>query len=115
MSTTDMWTYPNSSWHGENLTDFDVEALDGGIGKVDEATYEIGDAYLVVDTGPWIFGKKVLLPAGMIERVDRDDEMVFVGLTKEQIKNAPEFDETTYRDEAYRSSLGDYYTPYIDR
>jgi len=55
-------------------------------------------------------GKKVLLPAGMIERVDRDDEMVFVGLTKEQIKNAPEFDENTYRDESYRNDLGSYYS-----
>ena len=61
--------------------------------------------------GPWTFGKKVLLPAGTIERIDRTDERVFVGLTKEQIKNAPEFDEATYRDEVYRSSLGDYYAP----
>jgi hypothetical protein len=38
-----------------------------------------------------------------------------VGLSKEQIKNAPEFDETTYRDDEYRSSLGDYYAPYLTR
>jgi stress response protein YsnF len=51
----------------------------------------------------------------MIERVDRTDERVFVGLSKEQIKNAPEFDESTYRDDDYRSSLGDYYAPYLTR
>jgi hypothetical protein len=50
----------------------------------------------------------------MIERVERTDEQVFVGLTKEQIKNSREFDESTYRDDAYRSSLGDYYAPYYD-
>jgi len=34
-----------------------------------------------VDTGPWIFGKKVMLPAGVISRVDHDDEQVFVNRT----------------------------------
>jgi hypothetical protein len=48
-----------------DLTGFDVEAADGSIGKVDEATQEVGESYLVVDTGVWIFGKKVLLPAGL--------------------------------------------------
>ena len=35
----------------------------------------------------------------MIERVDRTDERSSSALTKEQIKNAPEFDEVTYRDD----------------
>ena len=38
-----------------------MEATDGSIGKVDEATSEGGSSYIVVDTGPWIFGKKVQL------------------------------------------------------
>ena len=38
-----------------------------------------------------------------------------MALTKEQIKNAPEFDDVTYRDDDYRSSLGDYYAPYHTR
>jgi hypothetical protein len=98
-----------------SLDGYSVEAMDGSIGKIDEASYEVGSSYIVVDTGPWIFGKRVLLPAGVIERVDHDDERVFVSLTKEQIKNAPEFDESTYRDDANRSSLGDYYMPYMGR
>jgi hypothetical protein len=40
--------------------------------------------------------RRCLLSAGLIERVDRTDEQVFVGLTKEQIKSAPEFDEVRY-------------------
>ena len=73
MATTDMWTYRETAWSGTNLEGFDVEASDGGIGKVDEATNEVGGSYIVVDTGPWIFGKKVLLPAGVIETVDFDE------------------------------------------
>jgi len=77
-----------------DLTGFNVEARDGKIGKVDEATHEAGGSFLVVDTGPWIFGKKVMLPAGMVPRIDPDTETVFVNLTKDEIKNAPEFERT---------------------
>ena len=80
-----------------DLTGFDVEAADGHIGKVDEATYESGSSCLVVDTGFWIFGKKRMLPAGVVERVDPDEKKVFVSLTKDQIKNAPDYDEERHR------------------
>ena len=96
---------------GLDLTGFGVEATDGSIGKVDEATYDTSSSYVVVDTGPWIFGKKVLLPAGVIERNDPADEKVYVNRTKDQIKDSPEFDETTYTDPAYRSEVGSYYGP----
>ena len=66
-------------------------------------------SYLVVDTGPWIFGKKVMLPGGIITTVDHDDEKIFVDRTKEQIKNAPEFDDSLIRDDEYRGRLGSYY------
>jgi hypothetical protein len=92
-----------------DLTGFKVEARDGGIGKVDETTHEAGGSFVVVDTGPWIFGKKVMLPAGVIRDVDLQSEMVFVDLTKDEIKNAPEFDENTYREQSYRNELGEYY------
>src|SRR6476660_6586012 len=111
MKTRDMWSYPDDTWAGVDLVGFSVEALDGSIGKIDEASYEVGAGYIVVDTGPWIFGKKFMLPAGVITRVDPEEEKVFVNLTKDQIKNAPEFDEGAYRDDAYRGKLGSYYGP----
>ena len=70
----DLWTYPDASTlgldvaRGVDLTGFSVEATDGGIGKIDEATYDTSRSYIVVDTGPWIFGKKVMLPAGVIKQ-----------------------------------------------
>jgi hypothetical protein len=114
-TTTDPWTYRDPTTlgadmsRGLDLAGFSVEAIDGGIGKVDEATYETSRSYVVVDTGPWIFGKKVMLPADVVQRVDLDSETVFVERTKDEIKNAPEFDETRYRDETYRDELGGYY------
>ena len=109
MATVEMWTFKTAQ--NVDLTGFKVEAIDGDIGKVDEATNEVGGSFIVVDTGPWIFGKKVMLPAGVIMRVDDNDEKVFVNRTKDQIKNAPEFDDSMIRDEGYRGRLGSYYGP----
>jgi hypothetical protein len=113
-STIDVWTYLEGVTAGaspRSVVGYGVEATDGSIGKVDDATFEVGSAYLVVDTGPWIFGKKVMLPAGVIRDVDHDDETIFVDRTKDQIKNAPEFDDSLTRDEEYRGRLGSYYGP----
>jgi hypothetical protein len=109
MATVEIWSYAIAP-PPVDVTGFKVEASDGDIGKVDEATSEVGDAFIVVDTGPWIFGKKVMLPAGVIRDVDLDTETVFVDRTKDEIKNAPKFDEKTYRNPAYRDELGDYYS-----
>jgi hypothetical protein len=112
---TDIWTYRFDDaldvdvGRGVDLTGFSVEAIDGEIGKIDEATYSVGSSYLVVDTGPWIFGKQVVLPAGVIERVDLDDEKVVVGRTKDEIKSAPELDDSGNGFDAYRDELGAYY------
>ena len=90
-TTTDIWTFSEPSLDAANLIGYSVEATDGGIGKIDDAT---GD----------------LLPAGVVERVDLDEETVFVNRTKDEIKNAPEFDADELReDEAYRGRVGSYY------
>ena len=110
VAVAEIWTLSVVTAPNLDLAGFNVEALDGGIGKVDEATYEAGGSFIVVDTGPWIFGKKVMLPAGVIRDIDLDTETVFVNRTKEQIKNAPEFDDSLTRDETYRGQLGSYYS-----
>jgi hypothetical protein len=132
MNDNDLWAYREDVWvvmpamdePNENvrtsntrtgigttndLPGYSVEARDGSIGKIDEATNETDRACLVVDTGPWIFGRMVMIPAGTIERIDRDEKKVFVNLTKDQIKNSPEFDPDRVDDDEYRTSLGDYY------
>ena len=111
MATVDIWVYRETSWGQSDLTGFKVEAIDGSIGKVDESSNDVGSSYIVVDTGPWIFGKKVMIPAGVIQDVDLDAESVFVNRTKDEIKNAPEFDPDRYRNEPYRTDLGGYYGP----
>jgi hypothetical protein len=109
MATVEIWTFAVGTTPTVDLTGFKAEARDGSIGKVDEATYEAGGSFIVVDTGPWIFGKKVMLPAGLIRDIDLDTETIFIDRTKDEIKNAPEFDEKNYRGQAYRNEVGGYY------
>jgi hypothetical protein len=112
-TTVDIWTVRDvtlaSSVTPESVIGYGVEALDGSIGKIDERTLESGLGALVIDTGPWIFGKKVMLPIGVIGSVDHDDQKVFVNRTKDEIKDAPEFDDSLIRDDTYRDQLGSYY------
>ncbi|OKK17288.1 PRC domain containing protein [Streptomyces sp. CB00455] len=110
--TEHVWSYKSTSGYlaGTDLTGFKVEATDGGIGTVDEHSDQVGDAYLVVDTGVWIFGKKLLLPASTVVSVDPQERKVHVDRTRGQIKDAPEFDRDRHLDDpVYRDELGGYY------
>ena len=107
-----MWDYRDSAWtDGFDLDGYDVVASDGSIGNVDKATNEVSNAYVVVDTGFWIFGKKRLIPAGAITSVEHDGKSVHVAMTKDQVKNAPDYDADTWDDDA-RLRHGEYYGPY---
>ncbi|CAM5563822.1 MULTISPECIES: PRC-barrel domain-containing protein [Streptomyces] len=110
-----LWGYQPSCGHtaGIDLTGYSVEATDGSIGKVDKHSDKVGSACLLVDTGVWIFGKHVLLPAGTVKRIDPEDRKVHVELTKEQVKNSPEFDrQRQTEDPAYHEQLSAYYLAY---
>jgi hypothetical protein len=111
MTATSLWAYRETTTVPPDVVGYSVEAIDGSIGKIDEASNEVGSSYIVVDTGPWIFGKRVLLPAGIVDRIDTENETVYVNRTKDEIKNAPELDETTYREPTYHEQLGTYYGP----
>jgi hypothetical protein len=101
----DIWAYRPAVGDARGIVGYAVEALDGRIGKVDVATEEVGAASIVVATGPWIFGRKVLLPAGAVDRIAREEERVYVRRTKEQVKNAPELGEPSLAEDARRDVL----------
>jgi hypothetical protein len=106
----DLWNFRHDvSMHGD-LVGFEVEVEDGRIGRIEAVSKDPDNSVLVIDTGPWIFGRKVPLPAGLVERVDLDSQTVFVGLTKDEIKNAPEVDESPYgMEDSERERIGVYY------
>jgi hypothetical protein len=104
----DMWTYQEVI-EPVDIVGYSVEAADGSIGKIDEATYDAGSSYIVVDTGPWIFGKKVMVPAGGIQAIDLENKVVRLNRTKEDVKNSPGWDPDLFTQPDYRQKLGTYY------
>lgn len=109
MKKTAIWAFRGNITERQ-LDGFEVRAPDGTIGTVDKATHDVGASYLIVDTGPWIFGKRVLLPAGVIQRVDRDAGKVHVGRTRDEIRSAPEFQAGPVT-AGYRERVGAHYGP----
>ena len=108
---TSMWDYREGMGRaGGDVVGYDVEATDGSIGKIDEASDRAGSAYLVVDTGFWIFGKKRMIPAGVVERVDDEKAKIYVRMSKDDIKAAPDFNDEDRHD--LRDSYDSYYEPF---
>ena len=75
-----------------------IQAKDGEIGHVedfviDDETWAI--RYLIVDTTNWWPGKKVLISTRWIERISWEESKVFINLTREAIKNGPEYTDAT--------------------
>jgi hypothetical protein len=112
VETRGIWAYREGSGYqpGMDLSGFAVEATDGRIGKVDKHNEEAEAGHLVVDTGVWIFGKHVLLPVGVISSIDLMERVVYVARSKDDIKNAPEFDRDRHQhDPEYHQQIGAYY------
>jgi len=78
-----------------SLIGYKMAAMDGKIGKVedfyfDDQVWKI--VYLIVKTGNWLSGRKVLIsPVALIKGADRDGTFS-VSLTREQIVNGPDID-----------------------
>ncbi|MFD3545519.1 PRC-barrel domain containing protein [Streptomyces sp. NPDC058655] len=107
-----IWMYGQGSGHTprEPLQGYTVEAADGVIGHVDRQQDQPGMQHLVVDTGVWVFGKSVLIPAGAVTGIDTETRTVKVVVTQEQVKAAPRFTtDSETADHDYLSAVGDYY------
>jgi hypothetical protein len=104
-----VWRYRSGLEISSDLTGFSVEAIDGGIGTVVECSTEVAGTYLVVNRSSDAFDQKVMLPGGLIERIDYASETVFLNRTTLEIKSAPDFVAETYRHESYRTKLGRHY------
>jgi sporulation protein YlmC with PRC-barrel domain len=91
---------------------YHIQALDGEIGHVkdyiiDDETWEIH--YLVVDTRNWLPGRKVLISPKWIESVSWDQSKVFVNLSKDAIKESPEYSEEILLSREYETKLHGHY------
>ena len=92
-----------------DLAGYSVEATDGHIGEIDEVSFDAGSGSIIVDTGFWIFGKKRMVPAGMIDKIDDEARTVSLSCSKADVKAAPDYDPDRADDAAHRDEVGDHY------
>ncbi|MFI8166368.1 PRC-barrel domain containing protein [Streptomyces sp. NPDC085931] len=112
MTIERIWSYAPDSGHveGQDLTGFAVAAADGTIGHVDREADPHGLRHLVVDTGVWVFGRSVLVPAGVVTGIDTEARKVTLACTRADAKAAPRFQtDSETRDQGYLRAVGDYY------
>ncbi len=95
------------------VSGYHILGTDDEIGHVKDFIFDDKDwaiRYFLVDTHNWWpGGKKVLLATQWIQRIDWTDSTVQTKLTREQIKNSPEYDETLPLDRSYEARLHDFY------
>lgn len=92
---------------------YHIAARDGETGTVEDLIVEAPEwqiRYLVVDTGNWLPGRKVLLaPDWRVEGFSWADRSLTVDLTRTQIKESPEFDPSKPINRDYEARLHDFY------
>ena len=82
------------------VTGYHIQAADGEIGHV---------ADFIIDTRNWWPGKQVLVSPKWIERVSWSESKVFVYLSRESIKQSPEYSEESLLTRDYEARLHRHY------
>ena len=91
---------------------YHIQASDGQIGHVEDFIIDTdiwNVRYVVVDTRNWLPGKHVLVAPDWIQEVNWTDAQVHVALSRDRIKDSPEFDATEPVNRDYELKLYDYY------
>jgi uncharacterized protein (TIGR02271 family) len=109
--------YPNYKqdiFGGDDIKGYDVYSQnEEKIGSVYDALVDDSGRfrYFVIDTGFWVFGKKVMVPMGRI-RIDYDRHRVYVtSMTKEEVERMPEYDENRAIDYDYEEGVRNVFRP----
>jgi hypothetical protein len=108
----DVWKYRESmafSASSVDVSGFEVVGPDGTIGTIDKASNDVRVNYIIVDTGDWLSGRQVLLPAATVERIDAAARQVMIDLTMDDIRSAPEFHPKELRSTKFEDALTGYY------
>lgn len=91
---------------------YDIRGIDGDIGNIEDHVMEDDTwtiRYLVVDTGKWLPGRKVLVAPHWIDSVNWAENTMLVGLTTKQFKESPEYNPAEPVDREYEIKLHDFY------
>jgi uncharacterized protein (TIGR02271 family) len=106
--------YKQDIFGGDDIKGYDVYTeTDEKIGSVYDALVDESGSfrYFVIDTGFWVFGKKVLVPIGSVQ-LDYDRHRVYVtGMTKEEAESMPEYSDNMTIDYDYEERVRSVFRP----
>ncbi|MBD3315349.1 MAG: PRC-barrel domain containing protein [Chitinivibrionales bacterium] len=104
--------YENHLRSVHEVKGYHIHATDGRIGHIDDFVVEDERwtiRYIIVDTKDWLPGRKVLVAPEWIKSIRWETSEVMVEMSKEEVKNSPEFDPSAPVNRAYEERLYDYY------
>ncbi|HET9236644.1 MAG TPA: PRC-barrel domain-containing protein [Oligoflexus sp.] len=91
---------------------YGLRATDGDIGELDDLLIDASSwriTHLVADSRKWWPGGQVLVDRGMVEDISWSEHKIVVGMTKDEVKQAPAYDSQMKMDDAFLSRLANYY------
>jgi sporulation protein YlmC with PRC-barrel domain len=96
----------------KEVSGYHVQSTTGEIGHIDDfvvdtETWEV--RYLVIDTSNYWFGGEVVISPHWVREVNWPNAKVYVDLTREQIKEAPEYDPAMPIERSYEERLHRHY------
>jgi hypothetical protein len=96
----------------KDLKSFSIRATDGVMGSAESLLFDDqawGIRYLVVDTGKWLTGRRVLIVPSLIEGIDRATQLVSVRLTRDRVRDSPDVDSDQPVSRQQEIALHSYY------
>ena len=99
-------------WKASGIKGRVIAASDGQLGTVSDFLFDDGSwrlRWLVVDTGNWLSGRKVLLPMSVLGHLEPRDKEFPVRLTMQQVKDSPDIDTNRPVSRQMETSVYDHY------
>jgi uncharacterized protein (TIGR02271 family) len=101
------------SFNKQDILDFDLYSSNEKVGSIDNLLVDDEGRfrYLVINTGFWVAGKKVLLPVGRTRIAFNEHRVYADNLSRAQVENLPEYSESNLVDYDYEESVRNVYRP----
>jgi hypothetical protein len=96
----------------KEVVGYHIQSTDGEVGHVEDFLVDDDEwllRYMIVDTRNILPGKNALVSVDWIEKVSWAESKLYLDITKEELKGAPEFDYSAPVNRRYEMRIYDYY------
>ena len=96
----------------KDLQSYTIGATDGDVGTIEDVYFDDQSwtaRYLVVDTGRWLTGRKVLIPPQALREIDASGQRVITTLTRQQVQDSPPIETDRPVSRPYEMALYGHY------